>query len=338
MFQLPRLPPRFDVALRDVASERPEFRLEAAEVLGRASSPEERERAREALRGLLDDDVARIRATALDALGFVGHDADVPAILRATRDPRPALREAATMALGRLGGESALEALRGLLDSEWPEVRYQAVVALGALGDAVASGVIAARLDDSDGFVREAAVGALVGLGASEHREAIAARLDDAPGIALAAAHALAALGDPRALPRLRDDVAGGRPSSETLSALAQLKDDPSRESLAALVNRWWAPRALRAECAAVLAVLGDVRGVEHLRGMLRALRLGPRLEALAFVARYGVVDCAAEVAAMVDRPRGLPSDVLAHTLERLEAAPEARLALGRLDEQRALP
>lgn len=335
MFQLPRLPPRFDVALRDVRSTRAEFRLEAAAALAFAGSDEERAAAREALRPLLDDPIARIRAAALTTLGEVGTAEDVPALLRATRDERPALREAATVALGRLGIAESREALRGLLASPFGEVRYQAVESLAADADASATDAIAARLRDEDAYVREAAASALAVLGAEPHRDELARCLGDASEVALAAASALASAGDARAVPRLRADVRSGRPRSDTLAALVRLGARESADELAAIVRRGLAPRRVRAECAGALAALGDERGSAHLRGMLGAFRVGPRVEALAYIARFAVVACAADVAALVDRPRGLPLDAIAHTLERLETAEVARAALGRLDAQR---
>lgn len=335
---LPRLAPRFDVALRDVRSTRAEFRLEAAQALANATDAEEREAASAALRPLLDDPIARIRAVAIASLGRVGNDDDIPALLRATRDERPAIREAAALSLGSLGTENALLALRGMVDSPAPEVRFQAIEALAAVADSPSASYVAAHLDDADVFVREAAANAMAVLGAHEHRDALAARLSDTPTVALSAALSLASVDDRRALPALRANVRAGRPATDTLLALVRLGATEARDDLAAIVRRTLAPRSTRGESAAALAALGDPRGAQHLRKMLGSFRIGPRVEALAYIARFAVVDCAADVAALVDRPRGLPLDVIAHTLERLELAPEAREALGRLDRLQTTP
>lgn len=335
---LPRLAPRFDVALRDARSSRAEFRLEAARSLGLAENDEERSAARAALALLLEDELARIRAAALDSLGKVGGDADVPTLLAATADGRPAIREAAAMALGALGTEKAIAALRTLVDAPAPEVRFQAIEGLAARADSVSAAAVAAHLADEDAYVREAAASALSVLGADAHRDALAGRLGDEPPISLAAALALASVDDVRALPRLRAHVREGRPSTEALLALVRMRDERVRDDLAAIVARRLAPRATRIECAAALGALGDERGLAHLRAMLASFRDGPRVEALAFVARFAVVGCAPEVAALVDHPRGLPIDAIAHTLERLEPSAAAREALGRIDRLRTNP
>lgn len=343
---LSRLAPRFDVALRDVRSTRQEFRLEAAQALAHAASEDERGQARAALRPLLDDDVARVRAAALTSLGFVGDDADVPALLRATRDERPLLRETAAVALGRIAGTAATDALVTLLDASAPELRYQAIVGLsrGAQDapDELASR-IAACLTDTDSYVREAAASALASFGdaAKPHAETLARLLADEPAIALAAAHALAAQRDARAIPCLRQDVLRGRPTPETLHHLVTLHAhgpsaiEPIAEDLFAIVRRFIAPRATRLACAGALAALGDARGVQFLEERLRSFFVAPRLEALAYVASFRVVACAPAVAAMVERPRGVPLDVLAHTLERLDTSEHAQAGLASIDHKK---
>lgn len=334
---LSRLPPRFDIALRDTSSERMEFRLEAAEALGRAVDDDDRRAARAALRPLLDDDVARIRAAALTALGFVGDDADVPALMRATRDPRKALRETAAMALARIGSPDARTALTGLLEAEEAELRFHAIAGLSVDLDEHLAPRVAALIDDADPFVRESAVAALAshrGFVAA-HRSALIARLDDVPHVRLVAAHALALIGDPAAQPVLIDDIARGRPSAETLHAVVELRALEAAEPLRANMLRFIAPRRVRFESAAALAALGDAEALAFLTSKLTGYFLAPRLEILAFIGSFRVTAAAAAVAALAEKPRGVPTDVVAHTLERLDASPEAQRGLAILDAQR---
>jgi HEAT repeat protein len=77
-------------------------------------------------------------------------------------DEDSVIREAALGALGEIGDERAVEALVAVLEDEDSDVRYAAMGALGKIGDARAVEPLVARLEDEDSDVREAALGALL--------------------------------------------------------------------------------------------------------------------------------------------------------------------------------
>src|SRR5438874_410065 len=78
-----------------------------------------------AARALLHDSAGSVRATALGALGAIGDEAGLPAILAATSD-RPAVRRRATLALAPFEGPEVQATLeRALQDRDW-QVRQAA--------------------------------------------------------------------------------------------------------------------------------------------------------------------------------------------------------------------
>ncbi|CAK0840958.1 unnamed protein product [Prorocentrum cordatum] len=125
-----------------------------------------------ALTACLDDDDARVRAAAADALRLFGQRAAcaVPALVEALRDPVPIVRVASARGLGLLGrAEPEREALIVALADECSDLRRAAAESLGRLcsrarcwenvPEAVPS--LARCLEDADGQVRVAAAGAL---------------------------------------------------------------------------------------------------------------------------------------------------------------------------------
>ena len=82
---------------------------------------------------LLDHEDWWLRLTACDALGKLGHDKAVPALIKALDDEDA--RWGALDALARIGSPSALEPITRILSDERPEVRLEAVSALNAFKD-----------------------------------------------------------------------------------------------------------------------------------------------------------------------------------------------------------
>jgi len=333
---VPRLAPRFDVALVDVRSGRPEFRLEAARSLANADDDTSRDRAREALRPLLDDPVARVRAAAIESLGYVGDDHDLPALCRRLREPAQAVRQVAVVAIARIGTAESQTTLRGLLTSEYPDVRFQAVEALGTLGDPSSTSALVECFDDSDPQVREAAIDAVDAVGGTRH-DGVADRLADMLAdadehVRVAASVALVRSGDSWGVAEFRCAISRRTAPAHAFEALIEGRATDATPELRAIVRRPFLHPRVVLVAATALASFGDELGVALLRKRLDSFFLSPRLETLASIARYQLLALAPDVAAIARRPRRIPVDLIAHVLERLDRSPEARDALAHLD------
>lgn len=128
------------------------------------------------VRRLADADAA-VRAKAAFALGQVGGDEALVALVGTLGSDDPLLADAVVSALERFGA-AAVEPLVGALSSGEAAVREQAAEALGFLGDAAATAPLAVALDDPDAGVRFAALVALGALGTDEARAAASALVD----------------------------------------------------------------------------------------------------------------------------------------------------------------
>ncbi len=114
------------------------------------------------------DQVWEVRRFAVEALGWSGDPAAVPALNKATTDPVPEVRRYAAVQLGKIADPSSLDALAGLL-GETPDpdadVRWAAVIALGKLKDKRAQKVLIMALSDPSPQVSNSAERALQRLG-----------------------------------------------------------------------------------------------------------------------------------------------------------------------------
>ncbi|MBM3236339.1 HEAT repeat domain-containing protein [Candidatus Poribacteria bacterium] len=89
-----------------------------------------------------------IRTYILQALGKVGDESALPAILNAAGDSNSTIRRFAVSALADLGDPRAVDALIGALNDSDTDIRAAAVTALGKLGDKRAENALIALLDD----------------------------------------------------------------------------------------------------------------------------------------------------------------------------------------------
>lgn len=138
------------VALADGASE---VRRRAAELAGASGRSE----LVEALLGVLNDRENTVVEMAAWALGEIGDRRAVPALAALTRDhDDPLCREAAVAALGALGDE---EGLAAILDAtrDRPAVRRRAVLALAPFSGPEVDAALARARHDRDWQVRQAA-------------------------------------------------------------------------------------------------------------------------------------------------------------------------------------
>jgi HEAT repeat protein len=325
----PPLAPKFGAALRDVDSGDPRARSAAAESLGRPPEGREREAA-EALRPLVDDPNAAVRAAAMASLGQLKDREALDAIVGRFEDGDPTVRQVALIAAADLGDPGAVPALRRMLESPHPEVRFQAVASLATLAPEEAARELPRLAEDPDPEVRAHLADALGSLEDPRTAAALAALLEDpAVTVRRAAAIALGRIGDARAVPALVEALDDPERCFEAAWALGELGASEAREPLARLANAFLKPLAVKAAAAAALVRLDDPRGVPVLRGVLTALRSDARSYAVQLVGELGLAELAPEVAKLAARPRGADRVVVAEALASLASESEvARRAL----------
>jgi len=145
----------------------------------------------------------RVRRAALYGLGYTGAEAAVDLLLgeAGVQDPDPRLRALAVRALGVLGFERGLPAVVGALEDPAAEVRWTAASVLGRTGAPGAVEPLLRRLEDAHAQVRRQAALSLGYLGAARARAALQrlAREDPSAEVREAAAYGAALLEGSRA-------------------------------------------------------------------------------------------------------------------------------------------
>jgi HEAT repeat protein len=332
---LPSLPPKFSAALRDVHARTHEARLAAAERLGRADG-EEVEPAVDGLLELLSDVHPGVRATALAALGAIGRESELPSIAALLTDQAAEVREIAVVALAQIGGEDAAQCLLEALTSTEPEVRFQAVAGVAELAPERACDHLLPLLGDLDAEVRAQVAAVLGQLDAPHVVGHLAHALeDDIYGVRLDAALALAEYGDARGVPTLREALALRLRVGEAARALAALQVKDSADAIAEIAGSWRCPPDVRAELGAALIELGDARGEQALRKVLKGLRADARSYAVELTGQVDAVALAPELAQLAQRPRGADLLTLVDALSRFAGrAPAAAGALSHLGKR----
>lgn len=334
MFLTP-LTPTTEAALRDVRSARAEFRLAAARALGVAEDPH-LPAARAGLRMLAGDTDARVRIETLRAMQQLGDVSLLPDALSQLSDPFPAVRATALLTAQVLGCDEA--ALVAHVTPPDPALQVAALEALvtragegapgdaesppAAVGSAAVNHAVLSALSDGSEDVRATAAAALAALGARQHLDALAARLDDKPRVRSSVALALADLGDSRGVPALIEDLRRG--SFEAAEALGNLGVEAAREPLAASAARLFTPLLTKAAAGAALIRLGDPRGEDALRGVLRAFRPDGRPYAVLQVMQLKLGALRPELEALLERPRGVDRVLLRDALAALSAGSPA--------------
>lgn len=319
---LPPLRPHFDAAVRDVSARDPELRVQAAERLGDAT-PTETPRAVVALRAMLKDVHPRVRCAAAAAcahLGSTALDGDLAALVD---DPDPTVREISVVSLSRIGGEIAVAAVREALSSEHPETRFQAVVSFVELcPDDVSP--LAPLVRDEDPMVRANTATALSDSAALDADALLRQCLiDHNPQVRRRAAVALALRGDARGY----DDVLASLDDAElvldALNALGALADPRATEPIAHKAIGLFVPLVVKAAAGSTLLRLGDPRGVDLLRGVLRAWRSDGRSFAVELIGSFQFKALIPELVTLASRPRGTDRAALARALAAFGAPGE---------------
>ncbi|MCA9536387.1 MAG: HEAT repeat domain-containing protein, partial [Myxococcales bacterium] len=225
----------------------------------------------------------------------------------------PAVRATALLTAGALGCEEAV--LSDAIAQQDPPLQIAGLEALAQRAVRSAGAVDAAlrALSDASEAVRATAAAALAAFEARSATDALAARLTDVPRVRASAALALADLGDTRGVPALIEEL--GRGSFEAAEALGTLGADAAREPLAASAGRLFTPLLTKAAAGAALIRLGDPRGEDALRSVLRAFRPDGRPYAVTQVMQLKLAALRPELEALVKRPRGVDLDLLRDAL-----------------------
>jgi len=228
--------PATETYLRDLASDRPAVRRQAATALGRLDGRS----AAPALADALADPDAGVRRAAAKALARLKDRRATPALVKALGDADRTVRFYAAYALGEVRDPRAADALlAALADPAWT-VRDQAAWALRELGDPALAGRVAAALQRGKADVDHALwlLRHLGGRGAAGHL----AGLLDAPDAALRlwAVRALTEMASPAGVPALIGALEDPSPEvrGAAVEALAGIGDDRAQPALAHLADR----------------------------------------------------------------------------------------------------
>src|SRR5260370_15943825 len=127
----------------------------------------------------LEDEYEEVRAAVARALGRLGKHVPVSTLLRALQDQSPLVREAAATALGKVGTDVPINPLAVALQDEHEEVRAAVARTLGRLGKHVPVSTLLRALQDQSPLVREAVAEALGVLGNSDARLPLLAVIQD---------------------------------------------------------------------------------------------------------------------------------------------------------------
>ncbi|MCO4773508.1 MAG: HEAT repeat domain-containing protein, partial [Deltaproteobacteria bacterium] len=175
----------------------------------------------------LDDGAEEVRAVAASALGRFDEVAATQALVRATFEAGPRLREEVTAVLAARGLDALNDELDTFMASDREEARLAVLWTLGKIADPRGVPLLTAALQDPRPRVRASAVGALAKIPTEEARLAVRGPLTDPDARTRAAAvNAVARLGgepgplrraleDPDAFVRGRAYIAAGRSGDE---------------------------------------------------------------------------------------------------------------------------
>jgi HEAT repeat protein len=314
---IPPLAPTFEAALRDVRAQQPRFRGAAAARLGEPPV----DRRDEAVQGLLvlaKDEVGAVREAAYESLGALAAVEALATLHDAFNDQHMGARQAAVLASGRVAAEEGIDAIGALLDDPRPEMRFSAIWTLSYLGAGHADR-IAKGLGDQDEEVRVLALECLGELGATGYVDSMVALLEDSSdAVRFAAATALAALGNARGAPTLRDALDRPDRAFPAAIGLGDLEDRDSLDALQRLAKHRWRSPILRAGAARGLVLLGDPAGIEVIRKLVRSWRIEARQYAVQLVGELGLTSLVPDLGRALRRSRKAERPVYEATLEQL--------------------
>lgn len=240
--------------VRALSADRPELRMAAANALGRIG---EESVVPKLLDALADDD-PRVRVRVCAACGRIGHPSAIEALEdRLYGDQHPLVRRAAADALGTIGTDRALAALLDLLEEESDSLRWVAAAALGNASSTKPVASLTATLGDPHGAVRQAAVFSLIELLSNvptERSDAVRQTLVDE----LRAADDATVVAP---LTEILDESVQARQRRNAAWLLGRVADDPPPAAIDALVTTLRGDDQLAANFAQTsLAEIGGLR------------------------------------------------------------------------------
>jgi HEAT repeat protein/cyclophilin family peptidyl-prolyl cis-trans isomerase len=258
---------------------------------------------------LVTDSDPRIRRRAALAVGRVGLPDGGALVQPLLKDTDPDVRQMAAFALGLLADKTAVAALTTALQDAEPRVRGRAAEALGLIGDAgaaaaigqmvseyVKAGAIASIAPDDEQWPKtpesDAVRLGLFALVRLKGFDALNAAIVDGAGRVSGwwpVAFALQRIGDPRAVPALRQLVATPGRYTRAFAArgLGGYRDAASIPVLRAMLEQAKGDVGLTVSAVRALAQIGSPEAVDPIFALLTAERVDPnvRLEAVSALA-----------------------------------------------------
>ena len=243
----------------------PEF-LSAAYALGKIGS----DKAIGALISALVHEDTNLRWNAVKALGDLGSDRAVDALISALTDEEDAVRFSAVMALGQIDSHKSVDALIFALADENKAVRFRAADVLGELGAQKAVAALVSSLSDKDGTVKWEAAHALAKIGSEEAIDALISALNHNDNDARwSAARALADTGSANAVAGLSAALNDNDHlvRSNAVHALGRIGSEAAISVLISALNHQY--KDVRLSVVETLGVVGSVKAINPLLGAL---------------------------------------------------------------------
>ena len=258
---------------------------------------------------LIADTEPRIRRRAALAIGRVGLAEGAAAIQPLLTDADADVRQMAAFALGLLADKTSVPALTTALQDADPRVRGRAAEALGLIGDGgsaaavgemvsgyIKAGAIASLAPDDDQWPKTPEADAvrlgLFALVRQKGYEPLASAITDASGRPSSwwpVAFALQRIGDPRALPALRQlaQTPGRYTRSFAARGLGGYRDTASVPLLKSLIEQAKGEIFVTVSAIRALAQIGGSDAAEPIMPVLTAEKIDPniRLEAVTALA-----------------------------------------------------
>jgi HEAT repeat protein len=207
-----------------------------------------------------------LRMGAAEALGEIGDEHAVDALLEALRDKHLWVRNRAFGALGRIGDKRAVGPLIEILQDKDKVMRWGAISALRHIGDERAVEPLIETLKDESADARRDAALALAVLG---DKQAVEPLIEALPNTRKGAAEALGWLGDPRAVEPLMEALESWEPYyggwEEAAVALGRIGDERGTKAVRAYLK---GPKdELRLAAADCLLKVGELEPGGNVKG-----------------------------------------------------------------------
>jgi HEAT repeat protein len=244
-------------------NEEERMRWKAAKTLGEIGNP----RATRPLIHTLDDEVWRVRQGAAEALGEIGSPQAVEPLVRALKNWP--LRGKAAEALGAVGDPQAVEPLIKVLEDGGRSIRDAMEDSLETDNQLITQVLVPVVqvLEDGNMWGQVAAAKALGAIGDAKAVEPLIQNLEDGRAAARRARKALAAIGEPAGESALQ--ALGSMWGREAVAeALGQIGDPRAVEPLIRMLDNLWGRKA----AAKALGKIGDPRAVRPLLKMLNSI------------------------------------------------------------------